>query len=152
MGLRKKHVRISMRRFVQVVIIYGVLGWIIDTAYRSYLDHTFASGTIIPFFSIIYAMAAIALIWVDQYSLHEKPVWVKFLVFTFLATLIEYVGGVIGLQVFHERLWDYSYSSLHIGGFVEPAHSIAWGILALILTEWLHPKLMERLNRGYGKT
>lgn len=124
-----------MWRFFKTVIAYGVIGWAIDTAYRSFLAGQYESGTIIPFFSIIYVVGAFLIIEINEHLLHNQPLWIKFLGFAFFATMVEYIGGLIALQYLNERLWDYSDARLNIGGFIDPFHSIAWGLLSLALVD-----------------
>lgn len=124
-------------------IIYGFLGWAIDTTYRTLLSGYFAPGTWIPYFSIIYPIGAFMMLWLYGRLLKDARLWQQFLVFAMAATALEYTGGHIGLLVLDRRLWDYSYMPYNIDGFVDVFHSIGWGLLSLLLVHAIHPHLKQ---------
>lgn len=126
-------------------IIYGFLGWLIDTSYRSWLEGYFSPGTWIPYMSIIYPFAALVMIYAYKHWLHRRPYWAQYLALTGIATAIEYAGGWIGVWVLNRQLWDYHYMPFDLHGFINPLHSLTWGILAMFLVHVLHPHLESLL-------
>ncbi|HLC87401.1 MAG TPA: hypothetical protein VJH65_03960 [Candidatus Nanoarchaeia archaeon] len=48
--------------YIIAFLIFGVVGWAIDSSYRSIFMGRFVSGTHFKFFSVIYAIGSIILI------------------------------------------------------------------------------------------
>lgn len=131
-------------------LAYGILGWAIDTGYRSALAQQYAPGTWLPFFSLIYAVGAVTAIWLDRHWTREKPLWQQFVILALAGTIVEYVGGLMAIQFLGRQLWDYSAENLNINGLVSPFHALAWGLLSLLLVYVIHPRLSAFLHR-YAK-
>jgi len=146
-----------MRHFVETLnrvatliyfLFYGVLGWIIDTGYRTVEAGFYAPGTWIPFFSLVYPVGAFLVIKLnDEFHLGDKPLWLRFVLFAFFCTIVEYIGGLLSIQFLHQRLWDYSNYDLNIHRLIEPWHTVAWGALAMVTVQSIHPRLLRLYER-----
>ncbi len=105
----------------------GIFGWIVDTGYRSVLAGYFAPGTLIPFFSLIFATAAVVLYAFFRFS------WLSFrtsiILGTIFAIILELVCGFVCDKFLHFRLWDYRDAPYNFGGYIDLLHSIYWFIL-----------------------
>lgn len=133
-------------------LFYGILGWIIDTGYRSLEASSYAPGTWIPFFSLVYPAGAFLVIKLnDEYHLDAKPLWLRFVLFAFFCTIVEYIGGLLSIQFLHERLWDYAQYDLNIHRLIEPWHTVAWGALSILTVQSIHPRL-QRLYERFHET
>ncbi len=54
------------------------------------------------------------------------------------ATALEYVTGVIMEALFKVRYWDYSNQKLNFHGYICLSSSIAWAVLTVLLTKFIH--------------
>lgn len=129
-------------------IVYGLLGWLIDTTYRFIEAGMYAPGTWIPYFSLVYPAGAFLILKLnEEYHLEMRPLWQRFVLFAFFCTIVEYIGGLLGIQFLHQRLWDYSNYDLNIHRLIEPWHTVAWGALSLITVHSIHPRLQQLYDR-----
>lgn len=68
--------------------------------------------------------------------------WVAmFIVGAIVATILEYIVGVILERLVHERFWDYSDMPFNVNGRVCLFISVAWGFLVLIVLGFLQPRV-----------
>ena len=124
-------------------LFYSFIGWLIDTAHRSYLEGQFTSGslTVLPL-TPIYGIAALAILLAHN-NWELKKIWQQFFVYGFIATVVEYLGGVFTLQIFGRRLWDYSEIPFNLHGHISLLHAFYWGLLALLLIQVIHPRIQK---------
>lgn len=129
-------------------VVYGIVGWIMETIYCSvpegkFVERGFLNGPIVP----IYGFGAmIVLFFLEPFF--NNP----FLVFVFgflLTSILEYITSYIMEKSFGMRWWDYSRYKFNIKGRVCLLNSTLFGLLCVILVEWVHPvviKLVSLLN------
>lgn len=129
------------------LIAYGLLGWAIDTAYRSILSGGYAPGTWIPYYSVAYPVGAFVALYVHTHFSHFRRWYTQFVMQATAATVVEYISGLLAIQFLGRRLWDYSASSLNLHGLVDAWHTFLWGIVCLILVHVIDPYLVRKLKR-----
>jgi len=119
-----------MSIYLTIFISGGLCGWLIDTIYRTWQAGRFSPNTLVPFFSLIYATAAVFLyILFNSFSI--SAIWhvaAGLLVVIFL----EFLSGVAALIFLKRRFWDYSSNRFNLYGFVDLQHSFYWLILVSI--------------------
>ncbi len=59
------------------------------------------------------------------------------------ASGVEYLMAVVYERGFGVSFWDYSARRGNVHGRICPAFSTIWGILALVLVEWIHPGVVR---------
>lgn len=138
-------------RYLTYFVVYSFLGWAIDTAFRSAMLGHYASGTLIPFFGIIYGCAALCILAAGQ-QMHKRSLLLQAIVYGSIATAVEYIGGNIGLALTGRMLWDYSGYPYDYHGFIAPYTSLAWALLSLLLVLVIHPRVQAHYNRYALKT
>ncbi|AZK44611.1 hypothetical protein EEI45_07615 [Erysipelothrix piscisicarius] len=129
-------------------VIYGVIGWIMETLYCSipegkFVERGFLNGPIVP----IYGFGALFVLSILKPFL-ESPILVFVLGFL-LTSALEYVTSYIMEKAFGMRWWDYSHYKYNIKGRVCLLNSTLFGILCVVLVEWIHPgvvQIVDRLN------
>ena len=110
-------------------IIFGLIGWAIDTGYR--FLHGGKENTFIPHFALIYAIGGISLfIFYTQTTLHP---FAHILIGGFSITILEFAGGIFCIKFLGRRLWDYSTQPYNLFGHVDLQHLIYWFFLAALL-------------------
>lgn len=102
----------------------GLFGWIVDTAYRSIISGHFAPGTLIPFFSLIFATAAIVLY--ALFRLQGLSFRMSIILGTLFAISLELVSGFVCDKFLHFRLWDYRGTPYNFLGYIDLLHSLYW--------------------------
>lgn len=133
-----------MIRILIYFCFYSILGWCVDTAYRSWDAGRFKRGGFSKFpFSPIYGIAGLFIItWAPLIS--HWHILVEWAFFTLTCSAGEYIGGVVTLHFYKRRLWDYSKDKYDLNGHTGPGYAAAWGTLALIIIYVIQPQL-ERL-------
>lgn len=129
--------------WILLFFVYGFFGWIFETTYvsfrkRQFVNRGFLRGPVLP----IYAFGAIIILFVTI-PLRGNPVAIYF-AGTVAATLLELVVGLAMESIFKVKYWDYSNQKFQYKGVICLSSSIAWGFLALFLTEVVH-KPIEKL-------
>lgn len=118
---------IKMLVYTAIFIGGGFFGWAIDTASRSYNAGYFAPGTLIPFFSLIFAWAAVLLF--ALFRLVVFPFWLSVFLGGLICVGLELLCGMVSYTVFNYRFWDYSTKRFNFYGFIDVCHSVYWFIL-----------------------
>lgn len=113
--------------YIYVFAIGGLLGWILDTAFRSLEERRYSPGTLIPFFSIIYGAGAVVLDILFVYA--PLPAYLQILAGAVLAVFLELISGLIMLSVLKRRLWNYEKSHYNYRGLIDLKHSFYWLLL-----------------------
>ena len=133
-------------------IVYSFMGWIWESCYvsaksKKWVNRGFVSG---PFVTI-YGVGAVTVYVI------LRPVAGNILELYFagvaVATILEYVTGVLMEAIFHTNWWDYSDKKFNFQGKICLGSSVAWGFFTLILFYVFQPvvgDLVEMVPRKTG--
>lgn len=133
-------------------ILYSFLGWVWESCYvsaksRKWVNRGFING---PFVTI-YGVGAVT-VYVILRPLAGRMVELYFAGMA-VATVLEYVTGVLMEAVFHTNWWDYSGKKFNFQGKICLGSSVAWGFFTLVLFYGLQPwvsRLVELVPRSTG--
>lgn len=141
----------DMFNFLLFFIIYGFLGFLGETIFRSIVEKKLfiSRGFLTNGFCPLYGICGILI--VEIFNMSEliissslcALIWAT-IVSIALVTLLEYITGRVLDRVFHYKLWDYSKYPLNLHSYICLEFSLLWGILAIILANFIHP-VMEVL-------
>jgi len=120
-----------MLPFWALFLLFGVLGWLLDTSYRSIVDKKYAPGTWLPYFGLIYAIGGTLCVLLFENIHVSAPVQV--LIGTLAAVVLEFVGGVLSLAILRRRLWNYSHERLHFMGHIDMLHTVYWFAIVILV-------------------
>lgn len=133
----------NKNEFVISLLLYGVLGWCIDSFARMIRYGDWINGTALQLpWSPMYALGAIGIVFIYARIKHLHIIW-QFVFFAVLISSYEFIGGLFSLKAYGAPLWNYSTLPLNIGGHTTVPHAIGWGVLGLILTHLLHPVIVR---------
>ena len=138
---------------IAAFIIYSVLGWFVESAYMSFCNHRltnrgFAKG---PFCPIYGFGAVIGYLVLNPLSGHYVTLY---LTGAFLATTFEYLVGIMMQKLLGEIWWDYTEKPMNYKGIICLESTIAWGFYAIIITMFLHERvlhLIDAMDMAYGR-
>lgn len=138
---------------IAAFIIYSVLGWFVESAYMSFCNHRltnrgFAKG---PFCPIYGFGAVIGYLVLNPLSGHYVTLY---LTGAFLATTFEYLVGIMMQKLLGEVWWDYTEKPMNYKGIICLENTIAWGFYAIIITMFLHERvlhLIDAMDMVYGR-
>ncbi|RJQ19908.1 hypothetical protein C4580_04455 [Candidatus Woesearchaeota archaeon] len=112
-------------------LIFGFLGWLLDTTYRVFVSQEEHGNTYFPYFAVTYAVAGLLML-----ALYKNTHWpsaVDVFIGGTIATLVEFTAGIFCVHIIGRRLWDYSENPLNIWGHVDALHTFYWFLLAALL-------------------
>ena len=138
---------------IAAFIIYSVLGWVVESVYMSFCNHRltnrgFAKG---PFCPIYGFGAVIGYLVLNPLSAHYVTLY---LTGAFLATTFEYLVGIMMQKFLGEVWWDYTEKPMNYKGIICLESTIAWGFYAIIITMFLHERvlhLIDAMDMVYGR-
>jgi len=120
--------------YFALFLCFGLLGWVVDTSYRSYHAGKYHPHTMLPYFSIIYGIGGVLLLLLFKHT--YLPVIADIVVGGTAATILEFMGGWFCHKVLKRKMWDYSHHPYNYYGYIDAEHTIYWFILTGIV-RWL---------------
>ncbi len=137
--------------FMLFFIIYGFLGFLLETVFRSlaekkkYISRGFLTKGFCPLYGVC-GILILEIFTLSQLTINNN-LWALIgatVGSIAVVTLLEYITGIILDRVFHLKLWDYSNNYLNLHSYICLELSLLWGVLALLLANFVHP-VMEVL-------
>ncbi|OOM74490.1 putative ABC transporter permease [Clostridium sp. BL-8] len=123
-------------------LIYSFGGWVCETSYCSIIDKQYVNrGFLKGPFCPVYGFGALAVI--ILLTPISNNIIILYLSAMICASVLEYTTGFLLETVFNLKWWDYSNYRFNIKGRVCLVNSMMFGILSLILVEFIHPLLSE---------
>ena len=118
--------------------IYSFIGWAWESMYVSSLEKRWVNrGFVTGPVCTIYGCGALMIYMTMKYF--SGNILALFFGGMVLATLVEYITGVLLETVFHASWWDYSTEPLNLNGYVCLSSSLAWGAFTVILFRTFQP-------------
>ncbi len=116
---------------------YCFIGWCFESAYvsiksRKLTNRGFMRGPFLP----IYGSGAIMMLVVSMPF--QDSLILTYVAGCIGATILEYVTGVTMEALFKVRYWDYSQNKFNFQGHICLGSSLAWGLLTILMTEFIH--------------
>lgn len=122
-------------------LFFSFLGWLLDSGYRSLTERKWINaGYFKGPFCPIYGFGGLALLFVFKY-LAFLPLFLLFVIGGISVVVVEYIGGIFAEKVLRLKLWDYSSSSYHLGGYIDILHSSYWFFLSVLSYYFIFPLL-----------
>lgn len=121
------------------MVLFSILGLLIETIYCFATTGILESrkGLILGPFCPIYGIgAALFIIILSEYK--ESKVKL-FIMGAISGTIFEYICSYMLQVVYGSMFWDYSYTTYQINGRVSLTYSVFWGILAILLIQFIKP-------------
>lgn len=133
--------------------IYSFFGWIWESSYVSIKNHKlvnrgFVSGPVLT----IYGAGAVSV------YLIMKPfssnIFILYFGGVLVATVLEYITGVLMEAIFHTNWWDYSDKKFNFQGKICLGSSVFWGVMTLLVFYVLQPAvswIVALYSRFFGE-
>ena len=137
-------------KIILYFFIYALLGWILETLYAIYdvgyfYKRGFLYGPICP----IYGYGAIMLILF--FSNFKKHTLKLFFYSGIVFSAFEYVVSYILEACFQMSWWDYTNDFLNLNGRISIFFSFAWGIIAILFIDRIHPFIEKHMEKLFNK-
>ena len=134
-----------MYYYINIFLVYSVLGYIYESLYSFVRSGKFRSGIMYGPWTPVYGVGVIIIILLSRY-LFKKMHLNKFyeiiiflIIITIILTFIEWLGGVFIDKLFHKTLWDYSDQKFHIGKYISLTASLTWAVGSLLVVYVINP-------------
>ena len=139
--------RITIHQTIWYLIIFSIIGLIVETLFCFFTTGVIESrkGLIYGPFCPIYGVGATFMIFILDPLKNNK---IKLFVYGgILGSVFEYLIS-FGLEAFYgTRFWDYSFLKFNLNGRICVTYTIFWGILALILIQFVKPVIDKIINK-----
>jgi uncharacterized membrane protein len=143
---RSENMHYDTMNFLLFFLIYGFLGFLLETVFRSFANRKLyiSRGFLTKGFCPLYGICGVLIIEIFnlcELTLHN-PLYALIgatLGSIAAVTLLEYITGRVLDRVFHCKLWDYSQYPFNLHSYICLEFSLLWGIVALLLVNYLHP-------------
>lgn len=134
-------------RYTFIFISGAIVGWCIEFFWRRFFDETkrwgnpgFLNGPWLP----VYGFGTVILFQISKLGISILYLPIIFLV---TLTILEFLAGIVFINFFNIRLWDYRKNRFNIKGIICPLYSLFWGILGTFFNLVIYPLLIRYLNR-----
>lgn len=137
--------------------IYSILGFLLEGTYTLITSNHFSSGILYGPWTPVYGFGAILTIIISQKifkKMHKSrftETLVTFIVLTIVLTLIEWLGGIIIENVFHETLWNYKNFQFNIGKYISLEMAIIWGLISIFIIFFIKP-IIDKIEKKIPKS
>jgi len=133
-------------------VIGSVLGYVIEVFFRriftakKWVNPGFMIGPYLP----IYGFGTLVLYGLCYIQIPALPYWaiviVKLAIIGFAMTIIELITGLIFLNFFHMRLWDYTDRKWNYKGVICPLFSFIWFMIGGLFYILLYAVLVKAVE------
>ena len=136
--------------------IYSILGFIIEGLFTLIVSGKFSSGILYGPWTPVYGFGAILTIVISKKifkNMHKSrfvETIVTFIVLTVTLTFIEWLGGILIENLFHETLWNYKDYKYNIGKYISLEMSLVWGIVSILIIYFVKP-IIDKLEKKIPK-
>lgn len=136
--------------------IYSILGFIIEGLFTLIVSGNFSSGILYGPWTPVYGFGAILTIVISKKifkNMHKSrfvETIVTFIVLTVTLTFIEWLGGILIENIFHETLWNYKNYKYNIGKYIALEMSLVWGIVSILIIYFVKP-IIDKLEKKIPK-
>ena len=141
--------RIDIWSIFMYLILYSMAGFVIETVFGAFTKGVIESRKSFLYgpFCAIYGIGAISMI---VFLKNEKNNGKIFLKGALIGAFVEYAMSFICEKYFGVKWWDYSNMLLNINGRTCLFYAVSWGILAIVLIQYVNPyidKMIEILKQ-----
>ena len=136
--------------------VYSIIGFIIEGLYTLIVSGHFSSGILYGPWTPVYGFGAILTIVISKKifkNMHKSrfiETIVTFIVLTVTLTFIEWLGGILIENLFHETLWNYKDYKYNIGKYIALEMSLVWGIVSIFIIYFVKP-IIDKLEKKIPK-
>ena len=137
--------------------IYSILGFLLEGTYTLITSNHFSSGILYGPWTPVYGFGAILTIIISQKifkKMHKSrftETIVTFIVLTIVLTLIEWLGGIIIENLFHETLWNYKNFQFNIGKYISLEMALIWGLISIFIIYFIKP-IIDKIEKKIPKS
>lgn len=136
--------------------IYSILGFIAEGIFTLIVSGHFSSGILYGPWTPVYGFGAILTIVISRKifkKMHQNKfieTLITFIILMIVLTIIEWLGGILIENLFHETLWNYKKYKYNIGKYISLEMSLIWGIISIFVIYFIKP-IVDKLENKIHK-
>lgn len=128
-----------MTQCIYFFVIGSFLGWMLEVIYKLVTrNYERLPGILNSPFCILYGFGTVICNVIAKFT---QNVILQFTLCFLLLSTIEYITYDLLDKIYNIKLWDYSGLKINIKGKVSLRFSLAWGIIGLLVIQFLIPTL-----------
>lgn len=134
-------------------MIGSVLGVVLEGLNRVILKGYWETHVISMWgpFCTIYGLGIVGY-YIGAHYLKKKNIFIQFLTFAVIGSVIEYLCGFVLKFGLHMGAWDYSKSAINFQGLLTPSMTFLWGIagvLYCLVSDWINKTFEKIQKKGF---
>ncbi len=138
--------------FINVFLVYAIIGHLFEVGVDLVLDVKPGSGILYGPWTPIYGLGVLIMLFIkrrlEKLNLNKfLEIILYFISVVVILTVLEQLGGVLLKSFFHKTLWDYSNLKFHITKYIALETSLGWGIGAILIGYVIHPFLKKYIAK-----
>ena len=140
--------------YLNVFLIYSILGNIFERIVTAIRHINYNSGFMGTFFTPLYGIGILLILFIHKnIRINNKIIKliIEFIIFLLILTILEYLGGLLIENIFNKIFWNYSKMKYNLGYYISLETSTIWGIMSLIFIYVIHP-IVDKLIKYIPKT
>ena len=136
--------------------IYSFLGFIIEGIFTLIVSGHFSSGILYGPWTPVYGFGALLTLTISRKifkNMHQSrfvETLVTFIILIIVLTVIEWLGGILIENLFHETLWNYEDYKYNIGKYISLEMSLVWSIVSIFVIYFIKP-IIDKLEKRIPK-
>lgn len=132
--------------FLNYFFVSSILGFLFESFFYITFNWEGNSGYLFGPWTPVYGIGSVIIIFIYNFLNKKiKNKLVKFITFflsiSIILSIIEFIGGTLIENIFHEVFWDYSDHLLNIGKYVSIEMGLIWGIISTLFIYLIKPFL-----------
>lgn len=138
--------------YVNLFFFYAIIGFFLEEIILKIIGRPYNSGILYGPWTTVYGIASIIMVivyfFVKKFNFSKiKEKIIYFFCISFILTMLEALSGYLIEITKHTVYWNYENLKFNFGHYIALEISLAWGLLALISTYLILPRIKGFLNK-----
>ncbi len=134
--------------YLNIFFFFSILGHFLESTFIK----NYNSGILYGYWTPIYGIGVIIILLFNQYLKKKiKKDWIRYVVLFFISAItlatMEYIGGYVIEELFHQVFWNYQDHKANIGKYTSIEMSIVWGICSILIALIVDPIAKKYSNK-----
>ena len=126
--------------YLNIFFFFSILGHFLESTFVK----NYNSGILYGYWTPIYGLGVVIILLFNQFLKKKiKKTWIRYILLFFLSAItlatMEYIGGYIIEELFHQVFWNYQDHKANIGRYTSIEMSIIWGISSILVALIVDP-------------
>ncbi|MBI4016692.1 MAG: hypothetical protein HY363_03285 [Candidatus Aenigmarchaeota archaeon] len=120
-----------MIAYIILFVLFSVLGGVLDAVYCSITSRKYCTGTLIPYFSALYGLGGLLLVFI--FTHFQASFWKQVIAGGIAITFLELSASIFCMTCLKRRFWNYSSSRYNFQGHIDLLHTFFWFVISFLM-------------------